>query len=110
MEDGPNIYMPVDIHKSLSGQVVREEYYVPNDQEEMYDMEKDRLEETNLINDPEYSQIASELRAKARTWMEETNDPILSGPIPGVESTQWAQEAAKGLTYRRAWHDPNNLV
>jgi N-sulfoglucosamine sulfohydrolase len=100
MVDGPKIYMPVDIHSSLSGQDVREDYYVPNEEEELYDMVKDPLEETNVINDPNYSEIAASLRAKVKTWMEETKDPILSGPVAGVESSQWAKEEAKGLTYK----------
>lgn len=37
-EDGPSVYLPLDIHRSLSGQDVREAYYIPNVPEELYDL------------------------------------------------------------------------
>ncbi|PWU66600.1 sulfatase family protein [Gracilibacillus dipsosauri] len=100
LKDGPKIYMPVDIHRSLSGPDVRKEYYVANEPEELYDLEKDPFEEHNLINDPAYKKVASELREKVSKWMRETKDPLLSGQdIPGVESKKWAEETHKGNTY-----------
>ena len=49
--------------------------------EELYDLKKDPNEMNNLINDPDYKFIASELRQKLNVWMERTNDPILKGRI-----------------------------
>ncbi|WP_138417924.1 sulfatase family protein [Aquibacillus sediminis] len=100
LEDGPMIYMPVDTHKSIAGQDVQEQYYVPNEEEELYDLTKDPLEEKNRISDPAYLQIAEELRTKVNNWMKETNDPLLHGTVEGVESKQWAEEEAKGTTYQ----------
>lgn len=100
LQDGPKIYMPVDTHKSIAGQDVIKDYYVPNEEEELYDLAKDPLEELNLIADPDYQEIAEQLREKVKMWMEETNDPLLKGPVEGVESKQWADEEAKGLTYK----------
>lgn len=100
LEDGPQIYMPVDIHKSLSGAEVRTQYYVPNEAEELYDLQRDPLEEHNLIQDPQYTEVASELRSKVREWMESTDDPLLHGPVPGTESSKWAEEEKKGLAYK----------
>ncbi|HEU5140090.1 MAG TPA: sulfatase [Bacillales bacterium] len=91
-EDGPKIYMPYDIHSSLSGQDVREEFYVQNEPEELYDLENDPLEEQNLIHDSSYSEVAETLRGKLRNWMESTNDPLLNGPVPGIQAPEWDGE------------------
>lgn len=99
-EDGPQVYMPVDIHRSLSGPDVREQFYVSNEPEELYDLENDPLEEHNVIHDERYANVAEELRIKVKKWMKSTNDPLLCGPIPGIESAKWAEEARKGTTYK----------
>jgi arylsulfatase A-like enzyme len=49
--------------------------------EELYDLEADPNEMNNVIDDPDYKAIASELREKLNAWMEQTNDPILKGRI-----------------------------
>ncbi|MEY8748425.1 sulfatase [Bacillales bacterium AN1005] len=98
-EDGPKIYMPMDIHSSISGAEVRKDYYVPNDIEELYELEKDPLEYTNLINDPQYAKVAEQLRLKVDNWMKETNDPLLQGAVPGTPSDRWAKEAENGRAY-----------
>lgn len=98
-EDGPKIYVTVDAHLSPSGAAMREQCYVPNEPEELYDLQKDPLEEKNLINDPAYAQIAQELRTKVANWMVETNDPLLKGPIKGQGSKRWATEIAEGRAY-----------
>lgn len=97
--DGPKIYMPVDIHRSISGPDVREQFYVANEPEELYDLEKDPLEYTNLIHDPGYAEVAEELRRKVENWMTSTDDPILKGPVAGTESAKWAEEALHGRVY-----------
>jgi len=100
LEDGPKIYMPLDIHKSLSGEEVQEEYYVPNEPEELYDLDKDPLEENNIINNSEYKEVAQNLRQKVKVWMEESNDPLLNGPVEGISSESWKEEEEKGRTYK----------
>ncbi|MDU4937687.1 MAG: sulfatase [Clostridium sp.] len=98
-EDGPKVYITVDAHLSLSGKEVRDEFYVPNEPEELYDLRVDPLEENNLINNEEYKDIAEELRRKVENWMIETNDPLLKGPISGVGSSRWAKEISEGRAY-----------
>lgn len=98
-EDGPKVYITVDAHLSLSGEEMREKYYVPNDIEELYDLEKDPLEEKNVMNDPAYEEIAKELRSKVENWMEETCDPLLKGPVAGVGSSRWPSEIEAGRAY-----------
>ncbi|WP_303983082.1 sulfatase family protein [Niallia circulans] len=100
-EDGPKIYMPMDIHSSPSGAEVRKEYYVPNEAEELYDLEKDPLEYKNLIHDPAYSEVARQLREKVANWMNETKDPLLKGAVPGIASARWSEEAKIGRAYTK---------
>lgn len=42
---------------------------------ELYDLEHDPYEMTNLINDPAYASVLAELRDRLLRWQQETNDP-----------------------------------
>ncbi|MCD8510228.1 MAG: sulfatase [Bacillus sp. (in: Bacteria)] len=99
-EDGPQIYLPFDIHESPSGQVVREGYYIPNTEEELFDLTKDPLEEHNVIGEPEYKEVAEELRQLVNDWMIRTDDPILKGPVPGQKASEWEEEERLGRAYK----------
>lgn len=91
--DVPGIYLPADIHKSLSGQVVRDEYYRrPYQPEELYDLEADPLEQINLINKPEAEEVAHKLRFLVDEEMKRSGDPLLEGHIPGQEGTLWKEQ------------------
>ncbi len=88
-EDGPKVYLPYDLYTSLSGEVVREGYSVPNSKEELYDLKADPLELVNLADSQKYQNVLIELRKRVSTWMEKTDDPLLNGPVPGVEAEEW---------------------
>ena len=47
--------------------------------EELYDVLKDPHALNNLIDDPQYAEVADDLRARLQTWMEATNDYALEG-------------------------------
>ncbi|WP_096189931.1 sulfatase family protein [Evansella halocellulosilytica] len=98
-EEGPSVYLPHDLHASPSGQVVRDKYYVPNTEEELYDLEKDPVEEVNVADHPEYKDVLKKLRQDVIDWMEETNDPLLKGPIPGKDAPEWEEEIKAGRAY-----------
>lgn len=86
---GPKVYMPYDIHTSLSGQSVKQDYYIENVEEELYDLKVDPHEMNNVIDNPKYADIVDELRKKLKGWMEETNDPLIKGDVPGYEADEW---------------------
>lgn len=99
LRKGPKIYMPVDIHRSPSGPAVQDEYYVPNEPEELYDVVKDPYQDNNLASNPEYATVLADLREKVLHWMEQTDDPLLKGDVAGTESKKWAEETKKGNTF-----------
>lgn len=99
-EDGPSVYLPLDIHESLAGQDVRDDYYVSNTEEELYDLNNDSLEQHNLIDDECYTDVLNDLRTRVEHWMEDTNDPLFKGPIPGTEAEGWKKEIEAGNVYK----------
>jgi len=48
---------------------------------ELYDLEADPLEEHNLAGSTSLKAVEAELSAELWRWMEETDDPLLNGPI-----------------------------
>lgn len=57
-------------------------YRNPVSVEELYDIQKDSYEQTNLVAFPDQcEQTLDEMRAMLIKWMRETNDPLLDGPI-----------------------------
>jgi arylsulfatase A-like enzyme len=56
--------------------------------EQLYELTFDPNEAHNRIDDPAAASVRDELRERLETWMRETDDPLLAGPIappPGVE-------------------------
>jgi len=62
--------------------------------EELYDLEKDRWEQTNRAGSAEYAGVLQDLRARVTRFMQDTDDPLLKGkpPYPRVGKTHPAQE------------------
>ena len=48
---------------------------------ELYDLHTDPHEQSNLAGDPEFAEVEIELDARLWSWMEETDDPLLAGPV-----------------------------
>lgn len=92
----PLVYLPKDIYEGCAGKEMREEYYgARRPAEELYDLESDPLEKTNLADDAEYRAHLEQLRWRVQTWMEETGDLLLQGDWPPTE-----------LQERRSREDP----
>ncbi len=50
---------------------------------ELYDLDADPVEQTNLIDDPAYTEVRTQLQTRLANWMRETNDPLLCEiPMP----------------------------
>jgi len=49
---------------------------------ELYDLENDPNEQTNLAGKPAVTETQTRLTEHLSTWMTTTNDPLLEGPVP----------------------------
>lgn len=89
----PEVYLPHDTFSSESGRDVREDFGTPpRPYRELYDLHAAPQEDDNLIHEPRFEDVREELDATLQTWMVETNDPLLDGPVvPGDydEITAW---------------------
>ena len=50
--------------------------------EQLYDLIFDPNEAHNLAGDPSMTQVLGKMRERLDRWMQETNDPLLHGPVP----------------------------
>jgi arylsulfatase A-like enzyme len=68
-------------------------------EEELYDLVFDPNEAANIVH--EQPEVAAELRARLQRWMEETDDPLLHGPVaplPGSAVNHPAQRSPSDPT------------
>jgi arylsulfatase A-like enzyme len=61
---------------------------MPPDQEALYDLIFDPIEVNNLAGNPRYADVLEAMRARLDAWMQETDDPLLRGPIPAPEGAR----------------------
>lgn len=69
--------------------------------EQLYDLVFDPGEANNLLADPSYADVLSDLRGRLDGWMHDTDDPLLAGhvdPPPGVEINLPDQSSATDPT------------
>ncbi len=79
----PLVYMPADIYVAPAGEEMKEDFYNSvRPEEELYDLQRDPLEQHNVIDEPDYQDVAWQLRTRVYNWMVETNDPLLYGDYP----------------------------
>jgi arylsulfatase A-like enzyme len=82
-EDGPMFVMPRDVEVSLTAKGIDEKGRLrPRPREELYDLNNDPNEFNNLTDDPQYEAVRNDLNHGLLSFLQETGDPILEGPIP----------------------------
>jgi N-sulfoglucosamine sulfohydrolase len=54
----------------------------PVARERLHDLFFNPGEGRNSIDDPDYADVAADLRSRLHEWMVQTNDPLLHGPVP----------------------------
>ncbi|MFC4542051.1 sulfatase [Halosolutus amylolyticus] len=96
--DLPAVYLSKDIFASESGREVRETYGIPpRPYEELYDLKNAPQEDENVAFEPRYQDVRRDLSRRLYEWMDETDDPLLDGPVPpGNYETikSWPHESA----------------
>ncbi len=60
----------------------------PVAEEQLYDLIFDPVETNNLAADPAHKQVLEEMRARLERWMNETDDPLLAGPVPAPKGAR----------------------
>ncbi|TYT61290.1 sulfatase family protein [Natrialba swarupiae] len=94
----PTVYLPADVFASESGREVRETDGTPARQyEELYDLRDAPQEDDNVVYEPRYQDVRQDLSRELYEWMDETDDPLLDGPVvPGDydEIQSWPHESA----------------
>ncbi|MFC6903673.1 sulfatase [Halalkalicoccus tibetensis] len=79
----PEVYLTNDVSHSPAGEEVRTEFDSPiRSYEELYDLEADPHEQENVVESADYEEEAADLREQLCGWMEDTDDPLLEGPVP----------------------------
>lgn len=58
------------------------------EEEMLYDLIFDPNEMNNLATSQEYESILQDMRDSLKSWMEETNDPLLNGYVPAPEGAK----------------------
>ncbi len=69
--------------------------------EQLYDLVFDPQEQHNLIARADHASVAADLRNRLETWMRDTDDPLLDGPVPpppGAEYNEQDQVSAREPT------------
>ena len=84
-ERRPWLPLPTDIRRSLSGRAMPAKYREPRDPEELYDLTCDAVEMDNLAGKPEHEEVRRNLADRLTHWQQETQDPLLRGPMPAPE-------------------------
>lgn len=74
--------VPIDAKASPSYWHLRDELTRQHPCVELFELGSDPLERENLAYLPEAAGTLSELLARLRSWMTDTKDPLLEGPVP----------------------------
>jgi arylsulfatase A-like enzyme len=103
---GVRLMLSTDQEISLTRRDMGNDHLAPGPEVELYDLEADPLEKRNLAGQPAYAAIEQALAGRLRAIQEETNDPILRGPLArpvgeaGTIAKAWAK-ARKESRYTR---------
>ncbi|HET7627135.1 MAG TPA: sulfatase [Bacillales bacterium] len=77
--------VPIDAKASPVYHVMLDELVKPHNYCELFDLNKDPLEKNNVAEDPAYEQVLSRMLEHLQRWMEDTEDPLLNGPVPSPQ-------------------------
>ena len=95
-ETGFGVEVPGDVQRGAIFRADPGRYATDRQQlVELYDLLVDPFEQDNLAGSPDYAGIERELDRRLWRWMEETQDPLLRGPIPSPRFRMAIAERAR---------------
>ena len=81
-EVSTSVDVPADVQESPIYPLLIKKFNGVRPHMELYDLISDPLEATNIAGQDEIASLEADLRTRLLTWMRETADPILQGPVP----------------------------
>ena len=80
-EVSTSVDVPTDIRSSPIYPLMLSEFGGVRPPVELYDLQADPWEHKNLADRAEVAAIQADLRRRLLRWMEQTDDPLLDGPV-----------------------------
>lgn len=85
-------WLPPNVDNGLTKDWYRtnkpEVFKTPRPTEMLFDLQTDPLERNNLVGNPQYAAVLSEMRQKLMQWMEATDDPTRLGHVRPPEGAK----------------------
>ena len=81
-EVSTRVDVPSDIRESPIYPLMRSHFDEVRPPVELYELGADRWEQHNLAGSPDHASVERALRARLLAWMQQTDDPLLEGPVP----------------------------
>jgi arylsulfatase A-like enzyme len=96
---GPALLLSTDAEISLTRRDLGNDHIQPRPEVELYEIEADPAERTNLAGRAEFAAAEEQLARRLRAIQEDTSDPLLAGPIqrPPTEQGLIAKAYASAL-------------
>lgn len=87
-------------HGSAGRELIEERFGAPLPETELYDLDADPHELSDVAPDPAYRDVREALGANLQAFLEQTGDPILLGPIPNVAGEPHIAQWVEGMNGR----------
>ena len=95
-EVSTRVDVPSDIRESPVYPLMLSQFDQVRPAVELYDLHTDPWEQHNLASSEAHTTVESDLRTRLLTWMQQTDDPLLVGPVHSpyyTDSVRWLTRA-----------------
>ncbi len=102
--DGLNFAVRTDRYKLIRNLVLVDSTGRVCPEYELYDLELDPLELTDVAEEPVYAEVLRDLRCRMDSWLKEMDDPVVDGPVAGDTHQEMIDE------YRRRYEKKHGVA